>query len=560
MDNLKELLRLLEERLVQHDNNRAEVQSQVQEVCSGIVDEANALGEAISGKIAKDFEALEKRVFGLIDKLNSKLDSPEEEGEGKGETLNSLIKKAQEVLSKDRVYNIKHSEEGKTLSEMYKLEISDVKAKKRKGGLGNMGDDASRVEFVVGELEKHVERAQESMAAAQEKLSAICNERGSKAGKLEDYINKKMSQPFAREDARLQEVVGLIKKRIEAGTPKELEELAAKARATLAGKQGYAYTREAKVVKGRQRDIHDLVVTREVDLHFIGFAERKAPAITSVAVESGKVSLSFAFFNSDELEVVKPFGLDVDVVATVWEKGRKDDTSRTVSAPYTFGKDDRVSFGSDLAPDTVHCMTMKMERPEAGTKESDIAEFTTPGFQECCAWKECPGNVDEERKYAVDKENPRIATKISGNGDWCTITGNTPLPRSKVALWSVKILNSNDDNGYGVYVGVAPFDIDQNDGDNHSKCGWYFDCYDSTLHSGRPHKYSGKEYVQLVEEGEFVHTGDSVDVVMDTTNGELSFALNRVNLGIAYEEVPLDKPLVPCVILGKQGDSVELVI
>ena len=47
---------------------------------------------------------------------------------------------------------------------------------------------------------------------------------------------------------------------------------------------------------------------------------------------------------------------------------------------------------------------------------------------------------------------------------------------------------------------------------------------------------------------------------MDTAKGDLSFVLNGVNLGIAYEGIPLDKPLVPCVLLSKQDDSVELVI
>ena len=47
---------------------------------------------------------------------------------------------------------------------------------------------------------------------------------------------------------------------------------------------------------------------------------------------------------------------------------------------------------------------------------------------------------------------------------------------------------------------------------------------------------------------------------MDTAKGELSFVLNGMNLGIAYEGIPLDKPLVPCVVLGYKDDSVELVI
>ena len=47
---------------------------------------------------------------------------------------------------------------------------------------------------------------------------------------------------------------------------------------------------------------------------------------------------------------------------------------------------------------------------------------------------------------------------------------------------------------------------------------------------------------------------------MDTAKGELSFVLNGVNHGVAYEGIPLDKPLVPCVILYCNDDSVELII
>ena len=48
--------------------------------------------------------------------------------------------------------------------------------------------------------------------------------------------------------------------------------------------------------------------------------------------------------------------------------------------------------------------------------------------------------------------------------------------------WSIKILKSNND-GYGIYIGVAPSNISQNEW-NYNKCGWYFDCYSSKLYSG----------------------------------------------------------------------------
>ena len=118
-------------------------------------------------------------------------------------------------------------------------------------------------------------------------------------------------------------------------------------------------------------------------------------------------------------------------------------------------------------------------------------------------------------------------------------------------------MKSERNDGNGIYIGVAPSDIDQNE-NNFDKCGWYFECCHSRLHSGPPHNYERKEYGPRKEYGKYVHTRDSVGVVMDTAKGELSFVLNGVNHGVAYEGIPLDKPLVPCVILLFEGDSVEL--
>ena len=117
-------------------------------------------------------------------------------------------------------------------------------------------------------------------------------------------------------------------------------------------------------------------------------------------------------------------------------------------------------------------------------------------------------------------------------------------------------------NSSEVYIGAAPSDINQNNDCEYNKPGWYFSCYYSTLDSGSRHNYywPGKEYGPRKESGNYVHTGDSVGVVMDTTKGELSFALNNVNLGVAFDGIPLDKPLVPCVILLEIGDSVELIV
>ena len=139
-----------------------------------------------------------------------------------------------------------------------------------------------------------------------------------------------------------------------------------------------------------------------------------------------------------------------------------------------------------------------------------------------------------------------------------TIIGNTPIPLNKVTSWSIRILKSKFNNGSNICIGVAPSDIDQNEEENYNKCGWYFYCWGSTLCSGPPHNYRRKEYGPRKKDGEYVHKGDSVGVVMDTAKGELSFILDNICLDVAYDGIPLDKPLVPCVVLGFKGDSVEL--
>ena len=103
MSNLKEVLQLLEERLVQHDKNREVVQSQLQEACAKIVSGTNSLEEKINADIHKDFVQKEERILALIEKLNE---------EGRGD-WGELIKQAKEELSKGWKYEIQQCDQKK---------------------------------------------------------------------------------------------------------------------------------------------------------------------------------------------------------------------------------------------------------------------------------------------------------------------------------------------------------------------------------------------------------------------------------------------------------------
>ena len=175
-----------------------------------------------------------------------------------------------------------------------------------------------------------------------------------------------------------------------------------------------------------------------------------------------------------------------------------------------------------LFPETEHAFRVRAVVGNSVGEWSNVAEekMTQKETFESSGWKERPVYVGKWRKYSVDEENPRIATNI-GDNDFCTIIGNASFAHNKVTSWSIKILKSKRDDGSEIWIGVAPSGINQNES-NENKCGWYFACYSSTLISGPPHNYVVKEYGPRKEwGGKYVHTGDSVGVVMDTAKGEL---------------------------------------
>lgn len=213
----------------------------------------------------------------------------------------------------------------------------------------------------------------------------------------------------------------------------------------------------------------------------------------------------------------------------------------------------------DLRPDTeYHFWVQAMAPGCVGSWSSPIAVRTQSKWE--CVWKECAnnGSVSRERMYVLSKKSSAVALKMVDG--WSTVVGNSPLPMNSVVAWNVKILRSNWNDGGNIYVGVAPADVDQNAEYNRNNCGWYIDCFESKLCSGPPHSYGWKEYNSVKRGGQYVRGGDVVGVVVDMKKGDLSFVLNGNNLGVAYEGIPRDKPIVPCVILYWNGDSVEIVV
>ena len=215
-----------------------------------------------------------------------------------------------------------------------------------------------------------------------------------------------------------------------------------------------------------------------------------------------------------------------------------------------------------LLPSTEHKFRVRSVRGNEVSEWSPVVSATTQSGGESafakCMWALCPSSVEAKRRYWVDAKNARVAAQH--NSGWCTIIGNAAFPAGKITSWNIKILSSKANDGYRIYVGVAPSGINQNEDFNFVKCGWYLCCWNSSLCSGPPHAYNNKEYGPRNLYGEYVQNGTMVCAAIDTAKGTLSFVLNGNAMGTAYEHIPLDKPLMPCVILGTESDAVELFI
>ena len=99
-------------------------------------------------------------------------------------------------------------------------------------------------------------------------------------------------------------------------------------------------------------------------------------------------------------------------------------------------------------------------------------------------------------------------------------------------------------------VGVAPIDYDINKSD-YSNCGWYMYCYNSHLYSGPPYNYSNKPISLSAVK-------DEVIIVMNMNKRSLKFIINNEDKGDAYTNIPIEKPVVPAVIIHSINDSVEI--
>ena len=129
---------------------------------------------------------------------------------------------------------------------------------------------------------------------------------------------------------------------------------------------------------------------------------------------------------------------------------------------------------------------------------------------------------------------------------------NNILDKKGEYKWKIKILNSARGN---IMVGVAPFDFDI--GSSSYDYGWYLKCGSLNLYSGPPQNYGKKKYKSRKE----VINLDEITLIMNTFKKTLTFSyiLDNQERNSSYNDIPMDKPLAPAILLFNLDDSVEII-
>lgn len=390
-----------------------------------------------------------------------------------------------------------------------------------------------------------------SVTQAQNILHETCNDFRMKIDKLEEEAYGRLSASYAEEKTRLDQIYEEVttKTTYEELSTEELENLVRRAKSVLLVDQSYDLVSYNKI---NFDNTISLNVNKVLCLNnFVPFTP-KIPKI--ITINSERVYINLADEKEYEALSEKGFFNVIQYRAAIRNVSGKGDW---IKCPVVRDNIGLYFVLPPIPPGEEFLLIVHARCNKKFSNWSKPAVFHTQGFDRCCTWKECPENISTTREYLVFGDNHRSVKKIN-DGGYATIIGSIRIPEKKICSWAIKIIKSENKDGNYMYFGVAPYDINQNIDTNHWELGWYFNCYSSTLCSGPPHNYWNKKYGPRFTEGKYVKEKSIIKITLDTNNGNLFFSLDDYDLGCAFEGIPLDKPLLPVVLIWCKGDIVEL--
>lgn len=136
------------------------------------------------------------------------------------------------------------------------------------------------------------------------------------------------------------------------------------------------------------------------------------------------------------------------------------------------------------------------------------------------------------KNLELSNENKRLRRTTSKG--WDMVIGN-----KSVHSYYVKPIDSNP-NIY-LRIGMAPRTIDVNDSGNFDQFGYYL------LANGRTYDHRDQNVRNYTNR---VSVDSIIGVHWNRENCTISFSVNGENKGIAFENIPKDEDLFPCIEIG----------
>ena len=192
---------------------------------------------------------------------------------------------------------------------------------------------------------------------------------------------------------------------------------------------------------------------------------------------------------------------------------------------------------------------------------------------------EFENSTDEKQKYILSGEIENIITKNVEDKKWLRILSKSILKNKKEYSWKIKILNSKnkeimvgvaqketkmvyENYNYNMYafpslvIDSSEYLIDflnkENKNGKISNLGWYFRCSNSKLYSDAPQNFRDKKY-------KLIKIIDEIKIIMNMEKGTLKFIVGNEDKGEIYENIPINEPIVPAVLLYDNNDSVQII-
>ena len=405
----------------------------------------------------------------------------------------------------------------------------------------------------VNALRERLSSHTKDMMAIQESIRSTFATAREELDMLEDRITKEFEERFMTEDERIQkalvELLDSVKEEEEEsgshGAP--IEGPLQRAKAALISEQKYN-------LSVKQLELGSMAEFTAASS--LGTFTPRPPADLRVMPGSECcVEVEFSHLNADEQRVVTESGIadHISYVASV----RPEGSSTAYEYPISGGKPLWFQFDCPVATGRPNEVRVKaLYRQPEGVTASEWSEpaLLVPTFADCCVWARPPEGTAPERIYEL--LGRRTARKLGEDGRTTTVTAPATLPPNANLTWDVTVEKAHQNRGKGVYVGVAPYDVDPNTA-NQKMCGWYVYCFNQTLWSGPPFGYRSRRFDGT--------TGGSfqgeVRLLFNSTRRPATLSVKMKNsptFYVAYKNIPMDKPLVPAVVIEYVDTTVSI--